>query len=86
MSVEVRKNGDGDHELGAEIGGAWVAFVTKSGGYVDHLIAKADEVKASQPKQAPVAAPVAQPAEPAGGDGGDGGQGNGGENAANNPG
>lgn len=63
MGVEVRENGDGDHELGAEIGGAWVAFVTKSGGYVDHLIAKADEVKASQPKPAPAVEPVAEPTD-----------------------
>lgn len=73
MSVEVRTNGEGDHELGAEIRGAWVPFVTKAGGYVDALVTRAKEVKAAQPQ--PAKRPSRSKAASGSGEGGGEGEG-----------
>jgi hypothetical protein len=46
------------YALGATIDGTFVPFITKSGGYIDHLVAKGEDSKpagkkASKPKAEP---------------------------------
>lgn len=39
LNVDARKDEEGNVQLGVEVDGTWVPFVTKNAGYIEHLTA-----------------------------------------------